>query len=67
MIPKKPNYSSKTHALVFILYQLVAAATAITAFRLTNETDYQALLAFKGQITSNPSDALSSRNDSIHF
>ncbi|PKI62117.1 hypothetical protein CRG98_017490 [Punica granatum] len=34
---------------------------------LTNETDYQALLAFKGQIASDPSDALSSWNDSIHF
>ncbi|PKI62120.1 hypothetical protein CRG98_017493 [Punica granatum] len=34
---------------------------------LTNETDYHALLAFKGEIASDSSDALSSWNDSIHF
>ncbi|OWM82333.1 hypothetical protein CDL15_Pgr001907 [Punica granatum] len=67
MNPKKPNCSPKIHALAFILYQIATAATAITAFSLTNETDYQALLAFKGQIASDPSDALSSWNDSIHF
>ncbi|XP_031395213.1 probable LRR receptor-like serine/threonine-protein kinase At3g47570 isoform X2 [Punica granatum] len=67
MIPEKPNCFPKNHALVFILYQIAVAAAAIAAFSLTNETDYQALLAFKGQITSDPSDALSSWNVSIHF
>ncbi|OWM82334.1 hypothetical protein CDL15_Pgr001908 [Punica granatum] len=67
MNPKKPNCSPKIHALAVILYQIATAATAITAFSLTNETDYHALLAFKGEIASDSSDALSSWNDSIHF
>ncbi|OWM73714.1 hypothetical protein CDL15_Pgr026818 [Punica granatum] len=68
MILKKPNCFLKIQALVIILYHVfAAAATGITAFSLTNVTDHQALLAFKGQITSDPSNALSSWNDSIHF
>ncbi|OWM88983.1 probable LRR receptor-like serine/threonine-protein kinase At3g47570 [Punica granatum] len=48
-------------SLIFGLFQVVAA------FRPTNETDYQALLAFKNHVTSDPSDVLSSWNNSVHF
>lgn len=47
-----------------VLHQIPAANTGPA---LANETDYQALLAFKGQITSDPFNALSSWNDSVHF
>ncbi|OWM67425.1 hypothetical protein CDL15_Pgr019885 [Punica granatum] len=67
MISKIPNCSPRRHVHVFILYQIAVAATATAAFIFTNETDYQALLAFKGQIASDPSDALRSWNDSVHF
>ncbi|XP_031395614.1 probable LRR receptor-like serine/threonine-protein kinase At3g47570 [Punica granatum] len=60
MLPKTPNCSLKILALMFILYRVAAS-------RPTNETDYQALLAFKSQIASDPYDALNTWNDSIHF
>ncbi|XP_031397276.1 probable LRR receptor-like serine/threonine-protein kinase At3g47570 [Punica granatum] len=58
MTPKMPNCS---FILFLIIFQAVAASS------LTNETDYEALIAFRGQITSDPSNALSSWNGSIHF
>ncbi|XP_058111779.1 LRR receptor-like serine/threonine-protein kinase EFR [Magnolia sinica] len=40
---------------------------AVVAAAFSNETDQFALLAFKGQITNDPLQALSSWNDSLHF
>ncbi|KAK4776055.1 hypothetical protein SAY87_024016 [Trapa incisa] len=57
----KPNFSLRIHTLASIVH------LAVAAFHLTNETDYQGLLAFKGHITSDPSDVLSSWNHSVHF
>ncbi|OWM82324.1 putative receptor-like protein kinase At3g47110 [Punica granatum] len=50
--------------VLITLYHIPAANTASL---LANETDYRALLAFKARITSDPFNALSSWNDSVHF
>lgn len=51
---------------LYSIYNTGTFASAAT-FGFTNETDQQALLAIKDQISSDPSNALSARNNSLHF
>ena len=44
-----------------------AGSTATSSYFGGNETDHQALLAFKTQITHDPENVFSSWNDSLHF
>ncbi|KAJ8647484.1 hypothetical protein MRB53_000507 [Persea americana] len=46
---------------------LISVSEAAATTLLRNETDRLALLAFKTEITADPSQALSSWNDSLHF
>ncbi|OWM82325.1 hypothetical protein CDL15_Pgr001899 [Punica granatum] len=62
MIRKLPNRS-----LILPLILCLIAVSAKTAPNLANETDYQALLAIRRQITLDPLEALISWNDSVHF
>ncbi|XXG39575.1 hypothetical protein AAC387_Pa01g0505 [Persea americana] len=55
-------WSISIHAILLISVSEAAATTL-----LRNETDRLALLAFKTEITADPSQALSSWNDSLHF
>ncbi|XXG39574.1 hypothetical protein AAC387_Pa01g0504 [Persea americana] len=55
-------WSISVHAILLISVSEAAATTL-----LRNETDRLALLAFKTEITADPSQALSSWNDSLHF
>ncbi|KAJ8647488.1 hypothetical protein MRB53_000511 [Persea americana] len=54
--------SFSVHAILLISVSEAAATTL-----LRNETDRLALLALKTEITDDPSQALSSWNDSLHF
>ena len=45
----------------------VGSSTSTFSYFGGNETDHQALLAFKKQITHDPENILSSWNDSLHF
>ena len=56
--------------LLFIVNSTLAflsSNTGTSSYFGGNETDYQALLAFKTKITQDPGSVLSSWNDSLHF
>ncbi|XP_050258910.1 probable LRR receptor-like serine/threonine-protein kinase At3g47570 [Quercus robur] len=56
-------------ALLHVKIPTIFAGSSTSTFSYFggNETDHQALLAFKKKITHGPENILSSRNDSLHF
>ncbi|XP_075667174.1 putative receptor-like protein kinase At3g47110 [Castanea sativa] len=48
-------------------FTVLSSNTGSSSYFGGNETDYQALLAFKTKITQDPRNVLSSWNDSLHF
>lgn len=71
--PKRISQTHRRMTLRILSFSVILGLIIIpnlaskAAFGYSNETDYQALLAIKSQISSDPSNALSSWNESIHF